>query len=119
MMKPLRPQTSEDDLLFDDTAQHGFVLIGNIASREFDFGEHGTTHDDAIAAVIIDSLDDQGVAVDHNTVSLSEIMHTMEEARDLIIGWTVEQRPEVGRVRGWALSALLRLYRLVRQGGQR
>lgn len=117
MIKPLRPQTDKErtDLLFDDSAQHGFVLIGSIASREFDFEKHGLTPagHGAIFEAIVDGLNDQGVYADGNTVGLSEIMHTMEYARDLIIGWTVEQQPGVGRVRGWVLTTLLRLYRRV------
>jgi hypothetical protein len=119
MSKIMRPQTDQERtaLLFDESAQHGFVLIGNIASREFNFEEHGLTPDGhgTIYEAIVAGLNDQGVYADYNTVGLSEMMHSEEYARDLIIARTVKPQPETSRIRGWALSALLRLYRWLRR----
>lgn len=118
-----RSEDTEDDrrtaaLVNDQSAWKGFVLLGSIASHEFNFEEHGLTSKShwEIFDALLDALEEQGIFANCNTLGLSEQMHSQEEARDLLIRWTVQQPAEIGVVRGFIRRVLLRLYRLAGQG---
>ena len=109
----------EAEIEFDLTDHKSFVVFGSFATKlpgplDLVLTEEGT---ELVAEAIDGSLrDDEVVTGRYMHTGVQEVLHSTEEARDLCIGWSLGQPPEIGLVRVLALSTLLKLYRLVRRG---
>ena len=112
-------RTSE--LVNDEAAWKGFVLMGSVASHEFRFEEHGLTEraHALVEEAIVDGLVEQGLFANCNTIGIIPEMCSLAVARDYLISQTLLQPPESGFVRRFIRRSLLQLYRLAGQGLRR
>lgn len=98
-----------------------FAIFGSFGSKMADPGPLWLT-DEAhwkVEAGVEDGLREDGIITGLcMKTGIAEELFSLEEIRDIGIRDTLEQPAEIGRIRGWVLSTLLRLYRLVMRGAE-
>lgn len=111
------------DLDYDEDHDNDqcFFILGTFAAKAPAPGPQWLTAEGhcGVETAVEDSLrEDEAIRGQSMKTGVCEELFTPEEARDEAIKMTLKQPPEIGRVRGWVLSGLLKLYRLVRRGAE-
>ena len=111
--------TKEAEIDYDEADYRSIVIFGSFATKLSGPQDLVLTREGhwAIEEAVEESLREDGVIRGLcMTTGIYEVLHSLEEARDECISKTLKQPPEIGRLRGWVLSALLKAYRAVRRG---
>lgn len=113
----------KEDLDYDEDHDNSrcFFILGSFAPKPSDIAPQWLTDEGhcRVEVAVEESLRENGIIRGQSMkTGVCEELFTPEEARDAAIAITLKQPPEIGRLRGSVLSALLWCYRLMGRGAK-